>query len=381
MDVTVYVMPAGDAAWRLKARIIRPGEKPEEKFRRWKGSRISATREGEAWRKTLLRDQPEGADQTVASFVKVYLVEVAEPLLSLSAYRDVEYVLDNYVVPHIGKVRLGDLKPQDIEKCIAAGRGRGLGYHSLKKIRAKLSRLCDVALKRELLLSNPVDRTERPRDDRPEEESRRLTGDVVAQLLAAAEGHWLSLVFRIAVDAGLRRGEICGLQLGDYDRERKTLSVRRKIADVAGVQKVEAPKRRSFRTISIGDDLAELIDTHIREMTPTIQALCGRDPEPTDWLFLGRDGDFLHPNTISHAQTPFFRKLGLPPGYALHTLRHTHASEMLDGGVELATVSRRLGHARISTTVDNYVHPNPENDRAAATKADALRRRPAAGAK
>jgi integrase len=62
-----------------------------------------------------------------------------------------------------------------------------------------------------------------------------------------------------------------------------------------------------------------------------------------DLIFANPDGTPLRPDSISSAVSLLFRRLKLPEGASLHSLRHTHASLLLADGVDLATVSERLG--------------------------------------
>jgi integrase len=64
--------------------------------------------------------------------------------------------------------------------------------------------------------------------------------------------------------------------------------------------------------------------------------------------------------------------LGLPKGASLHTVHHSHASLLLERGVDLATVSERLGHSSIATTAKIYAHALRGKDRAAAQVWDDL---------
>jgi site-specific recombinase XerD len=69
------------------------------------------------------------------------------------------------------------------------------------------------------------------------------------------------------------------------------------------------------------------------------------------------------------------QQLGLPKGASLHTLRHSHASQLLADGVDLATVSARLGHSSVRTTADIYSHAIRGKDVAAAQSWDDIMRR------
>jgi integrase len=75
-----------------------------------------------------------------------------------------------------------------------------------------------------------------------------------------------------------------------------------------------------------------------------------------DLIFANPDGSPLKPDSVSASVSLLFRKLKLPRGTSLHSLRHTHASELLDAGVPLPVVSARLGHSSIRVTADIYSH-------------------------
>lgn len=85
-----------------------------------------------------------------------------------------------------------------------------------------------------------------------------------------------------------------------------------------------------------------------------------------DLIFANPDGSPLMPNSLSSTVSRLCRHLGLPKGASLHVLRHSHASLLLADGVDLATVSARLGHSSVRTTADIYSHAIRGKDHAAA---------------
>ena len=77
-----------------------------------------------------------------------------------------------------------------------------------------------------------------------------------------------------------------------------------------------------------------------------------------DLIFANPDGSPLKPDSISATVSALFKRLKIPKpkGASLHLLRHTMASQMLDGGVPLPVVSQRLGHSSVRVTADIYSH-------------------------
>ena len=91
-----------------------------------------------------------------------------------------------------------------------------------------------------------------------------------------------------------------------------------------------------------------------------------------DLIFANPDGTPLMPNSVSATVSRLCRTLKLPKGASLHTVRHSHASLLLEKGVDIATVSERLGHSSVATTAAIYSHAIRGKDRAAAQVWDDL---------
>jgi integrase len=93
-----------------------------------------------------------------------------------------------------------------------------------------------------------------------------------------------------------------------------------------------------------------------------------------DLIFANPDGTPLKPDSVSSAVSLLCRRLGLPKGASLHTLRHSHGSFLLANGMDLATVSERLGHSSVRVTADVYSHAIRGRDKEAARSWDEFMR-------
>jgi integrase len=94
-----------------------------------------------------------------------------------------------------------------------------------------------------------------------------------------------------------------------------------------------------------------------------------------DLIFANPDGTPLKPDSISAVVSLLFRRLKLPKGASLHSLRHTHTSHLLASGVPLPVVSARLGHSSVRVTAEVYSHMlNGQDDEAARRWEDFQRR-------
>ena len=99
-----------------------------------------------------------------------------------------------------------------------------------------------------------------------------------------------------------------------------------------------------------------------------------------DLIFANPDGSPFKPDSISAAVSLLFRRLKLPKGASLHSLRHSHCSHLLASGVPLPAVSARLGHGSIRTTQEIYSHMIHGQDHEATKKREKFQKQTAGGA-
>lgn len=99
--------------------------------------------------------------------------------------------------------------------------------------------------------------------------------------------------------------------------------------------------------------------------------MCGPDYRADlDLVFCHSDGDFILPGTVTKAVRRIAKKAGFT-GVSIHTLRHSHGSQLLSAGVPLPAVSKRLGHTNIYVTATVYAHAIATDESAAAEKWEA----------
>lgn len=160
-------------------------------------------------------------------------------------------------------------------------------------------------------------------------------------LLARADDPRAALALHLAAYAGLRRGELVGLQAGDIDGARRQLHVRRAVSGT----KVLTPKSgTSARAVDITPTTLARLEAYAAGL-------------PADgWLFPRPDGapGPMHPDTLDDLVVPVFK--AAKTAARLHTLRHTYAALLINQGETAKYVSTQLGHASIQITMDTYGH-------------------------
>jgi site-specific recombinase XerD len=138
----------------------------------------------------------------------------------------------------------------------------------------------------------------------------------------------------------------------------------------------KSTKEDEIHYVTMPADLATVLEEH-RQRQRDFKKQFGASYQNHDLIFANEDGTPLRPDSVSASVSALCKSLDLPKGASLHSLRHTHASALLEKGVPLMTVSKRLGHASIRTTADIYSHVihRGEDQRAARVYDDYRQRR------
>jgi integrase len=174
----------------------------------------------------------------------------------------------------------------------------------------------------------------------------------------------------VAPFIGMRLGEVLALRWSRIDLERKRLEVREALEPAKRGVGLKAPKTKAGRRdITLPDILVATLRDYRREQIESrLQLGLGR-LEPDVLLFAQLDGSPLNPTNVSSDWGAFAERIGMP-GITFHGLRHTHASQLIACGVDVVTISKRLGHAKPSVTLAIYAHMFTSDDSKAAAAID-----------
>jgi integrase len=237
---------------------------------------------------------------------------------------------------------------------------RPLSKKTVRNIAGVVSSAFKYALKSDLVTRNPVMGSDPPVPKKP-----KGIGLGVAQkdlLIAAASGPWcMSMFLEMAVGLGARRGEVLALRWPDIVDGRAMIS--RSLSQTKAEGLIFKPLKghedtEESRVVGIPAETLVKLEAHRKRQEEFKKKFGPTYRHDLDLIFANPDGTPLKPNSISATVSALFKKLKMPKpkGGALHLLRHTLASQMLDSGVPLPAVSARLGHSSIRTTAEIYSH-------------------------
>ncbi|MGD8457496.1 MAG: site-specific integrase [Anaerolineales bacterium] len=273
-------------------------------------------------------------------------------------------VTRDYIVPNIGQLKLRKITPLHIIKLLKKElrnkRKQIVGWRTKRLIHTILHQAFKNANVWGLLMKNPTYGVSPPK--KQIKEMQVLSPSEASHLLVTAhllEDPLYPLV-KIALNSGMRLSELRAIQWGDIDWQNKTIRVDKQIKRKSGGGFKFAPPKTeaSQRTIELGESTLDTLKQH-REKQFENMLLAGDQWQDNNLVFTTSRGTPLQSTKLRKRFYKLLDKAGLQR-IRFHDLRHTAASFMLNSNVPVLSVSKRLGHSSVSTTLDTYGHLIPE---------------------
>lgn len=289
---------------------------------------------------------PSGRALTVKAYLDDLYLPWLEGRVRKSTRHGYKLKLEQHVIPKLGDVLLRELEPYVLDRWRDELLTKMSGRSALHVYRA-FSTALTRAVKWRFLKSNPLAAVDPPRAKIRDLDT--LTAKEALAYLKAFQGHELEAMVIVALATGLRCCELYALTWADLDLGEATVSVHRGLHQRKSEVWFEPPKSdRSHRLVSLPGWAVEALKP-LRGIGPLAVA----------------DGAHMTPTAIARAyrRQALAAKLRYLP---MRDLRHTHATLMLEAGVDVVVVSRRLGHSTVAITDQHYLRPKRSADQAAA---------------
>jgi integrase len=269
-------------------------------------------------------------------------------------------ILQRHVRPYFAGRRISDIDYMDVEEFIAHLVNRGLSPKFTRDCVSVLSLIMKSAVRANLRKDNPATDHHIPIPKRKLHEGDVLSMAQIHQLVAHVRDPYKPAVWLLML-AGLRPAELCGLRVCDVDFARHVLHVHQTVLPVhrydsqdfrlvTGPPKTSAGDRRIPIPGWLCDDLAAILAARHTGSTKS-------EVDRTEFLFQTRYGNPLNRDKLRQdVIRPALRAAGLPESFRTYDLRHSHASVMIDLGVNLLALAQRMGHSDPAMTLRLYGH-------------------------
>lgn len=280
-------------------------------------------------------------DKTVDQAMQVYSELMLPKQVTKNTLNRYMSLYNVHIKPKFGTRPLTSLKPYEIQLFYHSKEGE-IANSTIIKIHTILNKLYKQFIKWNELKTNPLDHVDKPSPNYKKGET--WNREEVQIFLKFAKEYQAYIAFFLALNFGLRLGEILGLQWKHVDFEKNKIYVRDQY-DYNQKKITPLKTKSSVRNLDMSDAQAEVLlwwkqkHQHLN----------------SDFVCISETGTHYMPRNIRRAKAAICKHTGIK-NIRFHDLRHTHASLLIELGEQPKIVQGRLGHADIKTTLNVYVH-------------------------
>ena len=317
----------------------------------------------------------EPSKMTLAYWLKDWLESVIKPSRRLRTYETYSHVVNKHLVPNMGQIRLCDLRASHLQQYY---NNSTLSKATLQQHHAIMHGALQASAKQDLVLRNVAELVEgKPRIDGiqkdamlhcwDEEEARQFVDT------AKHAGTQEAAFYKLALDSGARKGELCGLRWDDVDWDAGTISIVRQLVKVqkGAIPVFGPPKNGTPRSISLAPQTIGLLKKH--KVTQAEHRLATGTVYCDHGLVFTREwGQPLQMNNLGEREYKSLIERSKVRRIKFHGLRHTCATLLLKKGKPIHVVADRLGHKDPTITMKIYAHALPSMQKEAAAIMEAV---------
>ena len=327
---------------------------------------------------------------TLNSFYDQWKENLAPNYLTVSKQEYYADVMEKLFLPTLGYMDIAKVTPLQLQAIVKKmDKEQGLKPKSIRTYFSVISSIMNQAYKMQIIKDNPVLRVTFPKLENDIDEIHTFTAEQAKVFLSALESEYTApyhqpitistmwkAYFTLALFSGARRGEITALTWNDIDFERRTISITKATAITKGGQIIKEPKTKAgnreltlplqvFTKLKAWKEEQKTLSKQIGDEWIGKKAYAFND----NFIFTQSNGKQIDLHTPTHKFREIIEMFNKSvtaeyelPMIKLHDLRHCTASLLIANGVDIATVSRMMGHSKISITLDCYTHALKQSD-------------------
>lgn len=305
----------------------------------------------------------------VSDWMDEFLLDV-EQRVSRATYVSYRSVINTHINPFIGDIRLTELQAHDIRSLISKLTQNGKSTRTIEYAYVVLNAALSMAVDDGFIPKNPAHRIKRAKVIT--KEKTVVSAHQLQKLLQSIDDKPFYRLIYITANTGLRREEILALRLKDVNEITQSITVAQTLHyDEREVYITPTTKNKtSNRTIRLDAQTMGMVKQQIKYVENLKMTTFGY--QDNHLLFPTSKGLPIFPNNVSKRLKGYAAKANLPASFTFHSLRHTHATLLLQEGVNYKAVQERLGHATAKVTMDSYAHVTPKMEDAVLSAVDKI---------
>ncbi len=325
----------------------------EGKTKQKKKEGFNTKKEADEWERKFLNNISFNPEMTFKSLYSMYLEDI-KPRLKEHTLTNKKYIIENKILPYFEDMKISEIGSIEIRlwqnSLLQAKNPKTNKPYAptyLKTINNQLTAIFNYAVKFHNLKTNPVHRVGTIGEkNAPEKEIWSI--EDFNKFISLVDDKELHLGFNILFWSGCRIGELLALTWGDIDLKNNIINIDKSYQRLNRKDVITEPKtKKSIRKVTIISGVIDEIEAYKKLFYKPIS---------DDRIFNCTKHKF------EHAITNICNKNDLNK-IRLHDLRHSHASLLLNEGINIVVLSKRLGHEKVSTTLNTYSHMIPKDDK------------------
>lgn len=330
--------------------------------------------------KYCVQNEQVPSSKTLAKHFESWL-ETKQEEIKASTISNYRKLAETHITPSLGSLSLEEINAQRVQQFLNQKKEEGYSGSYRHDMYVVLKGALDLAVNLGLISTNPLHSVNAP-SQTPErnKEMTILDEKQIRKLIETVtnEEPWFETYYHLVCNTGLRRGESLGLRWEDVDFEdnsiyiNQQLTVKNELGLILDTPKSENSRRKIHLFPPVMKRLEEyyseqekMKDKIGEEQFYGHDRLQEVDLSEEQLVFTDPDGKPIRPGRMTKHIKRMCRAADLPE-VTFHSLRHSHVSLLIKMGVDVKTISKRLGHSSVELTLDKYGHLFPGQDREAA---------------